>query len=81
MENYLLLQDVNYFGKTIKKGTIYRKYSSTRDEFRCFTTDGLECPHFDITFMIVRNNTEYFVKLNDNALSAAFDIVFKEHIE
>ena len=72
MEIYVLLKDANWFGKIIKKGAIYKQYSNTKDKFRCFTIDGNECPHLDLTFMTVRNNSEYFMELYSKALTAAF---------
>lgn len=72
METYILLKDFNWFGEIIEKGAIYKRYKSTKDKFRCFTINGNECPVFDLNFMTVRNNPEYFMELNTKALSAAF---------
>ncbi len=72
MEAHLLLKDFNWFGKIIPEGTIYRQYPNTKDNFRCFTANGDECPHWDLTFMTVRNNPEWFLQLNTKAATAAF---------
>ncbi len=72
METYVLLQDFNWFGETIPSGTIYKQYESTKDRFRCFGADGYTSPHWDLTFMTVRNNPEWFLRLNERAVSAAF---------
>ena len=72
MEAYILLKDFNWFGKTIPSGSIYKQYSTTLDKFRCFSANGDECPHWDLTFMTVRNNAEWFVRINEKAFSAAF---------
>jgi hypothetical protein len=72
MESYVLLKDFNWFGKTIPSGTIYKQYKSTKDKFRCFDANGNECPHWDLTFMTVRANPEWFMQLNERAVSAAF---------
>ncbi len=74
MENYVLLNDFDWFGKIIKKGAIYKQYKSTKDKFRCFTTNGCECPHFDLTFMTVRENPKWFFQLNELAINSAFVI-------
>jgi len=75
MEVYVLLKDFDWFGKTIPKGSIYRQYLNTTDNYGCHTTKGLKCPHWDLTFMTVRNNPEWFFELNSVAIGTAF---FKE---
>ncbi len=72
MEAYVLLKDFNWFGKTIPAGSIYRQYTNDKDGFRCFSANGNECPHWDLTFMTVRNNPEWFMQLNTRAATAAF---------
>lgn len=62
-DTYRLKKDFNWFGKTIPKGTKYVQYESTKDMFRCYTPDGLECPHLDLTFHTVVNNIKYFKKM------------------
>lgn len=74
MEIYILKKDFDWFGQTISSRTIYKQYKSTKDRFRCFDTNGNECPHWDLTFMTVRNNPEWFFKLNEKALNSCFQI-------
>ena len=72
MKAYVLIKDFNWFGKTIQSGTIYRQHNSTKDKFRCFMPNGNECPHWDLTFMTVKNNSEYFIELTEKSISSAF---------
>ncbi len=72
MEAYVLLKDFNWFGKAIPAGTIYKQCPTTKDRFMCFSTNGFYSTHCDLTFMTVRNNPEWFYKLNERAVSAAF---------
>jgi hypothetical protein len=72
METYVLLKDFDWFGKKIAKGAIYRQYISNADMYACYTTEGMKCPHNDLTFMTVRANKDWFLELNQTAIGAAF---------
>jgi hypothetical protein len=72
-ETYILIKDFNWFGKTILSGAVWRQYETTKDNFRCFDINGNECPHWDLTFMTIINNPEWFMRLNEAATRAALN--------
>ena len=72
IDAYVLLKDFDWFGITIKKGAVYKKYQSTADKYACHTIDGLQCPHLDLTFATVSNNEDWFLELNSVAINNAY---------
>ncbi len=67
-EVYVLLQPFNWFGKEIPVGTLYVQIENDRDRYSCYTSDGTHSPHWDLTFMTVKNNPAYFLKLRASML-------------
>jgi hypothetical protein len=61
-ENYVLTRDMDYFGKTIPKGTIYFRCKGNADIF-IPEYDGNYCPSESLHFTRLVNNEEYFILL------------------
>jgi hypothetical protein len=63
MRAFILLKDFNFFGKIIPKGTVYTMFPYDHDVYICNTPNGDICPHWNLTFMTVINNDEYFLEI------------------
>lgn len=57
---YVLIKSVDWFGRTIPAGTIYKQAGPLRF---CPTIDGINCPHLEIVFRTILNNPDYFLQL------------------
>lgn len=57
--SYILQKDINWFGRTIRKGTEYRQVNS---DYWHPIIQGNQCPSLAIDFYTVKNNEEYFIK-------------------
>lgn len=57
-EDYILQQEINFFGKIIPKGTLFIRKG---EDYWWPVIDGAHCPHYQVSFMITRNNPEYFL--------------------
>lgn len=58
MTNYILQQDINWFGKTIKAGTRYAPHGN--DYYWPIINDA-HCPSQQVDFYTVKNNPKYFL--------------------
>ena len=62
-KDLILLKDVNYFGRVIKKGSTFKKCETNNDYYYLFENkDGIlmECP--DIRIHFTMKNREYFIE-------------------
>ncbi len=63
-KDYVLVKDVNYFGRVIKRGSTFKQYEGDKDWFRLFEIDNgilMECPGIKLHFTSFNN--DYFVRL------------------
>ena len=59
-KDYVLLKDIDYFGRQIPAGTIYKQVNA--DDWHPMI-DNAQCPHLKITFVTVRANPSYFLEI------------------
>jgi hypothetical protein len=59
-QDYVLLKHIDWFGRPIPAGTIYKQVTND-----CWhpTIDGAQCPNLAVTFMTVRANDNYFLAI------------------
>ena len=60
MQEFILLNDVNWFGQIIPAGTIYRQVNA---DYYHPIINGARCPSKQINFYTVLNNPKYFLKI------------------
>lgn len=58
--DYVLLSDVDFFGRRIQAGTIFKQING---DYWQPTIKSARCPSLQIDFMIVRNNPQYFLEI------------------
>lgn len=58
--DWVLLKDINFFGRNIPAGTIYKQVNA--DHYHPIL-NGARCLSYVVDFMIVKNNPEYFLQL------------------
>jgi hypothetical protein len=60
LSEWVLLIDVDFFGRTIYAGTIFRQVNA---DYYHPMINGARCPSYQVNFMIVKNNPKCFLKL------------------
>jgi hypothetical protein len=60
MKEYVLLKDIDWFGKLILAGTIFKQVNS---DYYHPTINGARCPSMQIDFYTVLNNPNYFLEI------------------
>ena len=56
----VLLQDINFFGRQIVAGTVYKQVNA---DYYHPTVNGAQCPSLALDFYTVKNNPSYFLQL------------------
>lgn len=74
---FTLIKDAEFFGRIIKKGTVYLQCEKDKDFYTCITPDASIVPFLNLSFMVVKWNPEYFVELSLNSINICVDIVKK----
>lgn len=59
-EKFVLLKDIDWFGKRIAAGTIYNKING---DYYQPIIDHARCPSLQVDFYTVKNNPEYFLRV------------------
>ena len=62
-QDYILLKDVNYFGRLIKKGSTFKETRTSNDYYELWENNKgilMHCPAVTIHFSSL--NEEYFIK-------------------
>jgi hypothetical protein len=57
LRDWVLQKDMDFFGRTIPKGTIYKQVNS---DYYHPIVNGNRCPSLQVDFYIVKNNPDYF---------------------
>ena len=57
---WVLLVDIDFFGRIICAGTIFRQVN---EDYYQPIINGSRCPSYQIDFMIVKNNPKVFLKI------------------
>jgi len=57
---FVLLKDIDWFGRLISAGTIYRQISG---DYYHPIIKGARCPSLQLDFYTVKNNGQYFLQL------------------
>lgn len=60
LNDWVLLKEINWFGRTVPSGTIYKQVNA--DHYHPIIK-GARCPSLSIDFYTVKNNKEYFLQL------------------
>lgn len=64
-QDFVLLKEVNYFGRTIRRGTTFKLCKNTGDMYEMWENDRgilMHCPAIRLHFTILDVNEEYFVR-------------------
>lgn len=59
-KDYILLRDINWFGREINAGTVYRQTSA---DYYQPIINSARCPSLQIDFYTVKNNPIYFLEI------------------
>lgn len=59
-DKYVLLQNINWFGRNIPAGTIYHQVNA---DYYTPSVSGARCPSLQLDFYTVKNNPGYFLKI------------------
>jgi hypothetical protein len=59
-DKWVLLVDIDFFGYLIYTGTIFQQVNA---DYYHPIINGARCPHYQISFMIIKNNPKVFLKL------------------
>lgn len=60
MKEFVLLKDMDWFGKPIPAGTIYRQVNA---DYYHPMLSGARCPAMQVGFYTVLNNPQYFLEV------------------
>ena len=60
LHEWVLLVDIDFFGRMIYAGTIFRQVNA---DYYHPIINGARCPSYQIDFMIVKNNPKAFLRL------------------
>lgn len=60
MKQFVLLKDIDWFGKLIPAGTIYKQVNSDRYHPM---VNYARCPSMEVDFYTVLNNPQYFLEI------------------
>jgi len=60
MKEFVLLKDMDWFGKSIPSGTIYRQVN---DDYYHPIVNSARCPSMQVDFYTVLNNPQYFLEI------------------
>ena len=60
MKEFVLLKDIDWFGKQIPAGTIYKQVNA---DYYHPTVNGAQCPSMSVDFYTVLNNPQYFLQI------------------
>jgi len=62
MKEFVLLKDIDWFGKLIPSGIIYRQVNA---DYYQPMINGARCPSLQIDFYTVLNNPQYFLEIRN----------------
>lgn len=60
LHEWVLLVDIDFFGRMIYAGTIFRQVNA---DYYHPIINGARCPSYQVDFMVVKNNPKVFLKI------------------
>jgi hypothetical protein len=62
MKTFVLLRDIDWFGKQVLAGTLYKQVNA---DYYHPIINSARCPVLQISFYTVLNNPDYFLQIQD----------------